>query len=504
MIINQKLGYNYTPFIGYKSELIKKYRYINQDRNKILIKSCDTEINNIDYRTTYNSINLGDRSIIIKKICLSNINNSIKRNHPISLSLTDKEVIDDNNLGIIENQRTKLYNFRIKKLNMIIKIQSCIRRFLVIKKYFNELQNIKIYLSWSKRFVYRKKIPSFKNINLNYATKIEKSNISHNNFFTKNIIVNTFYDKKSISKIQKFWRNKKYNLIIGNYSRISNYQCQSEIINKFNFIKKINLTKRPKFESLFNSVKFLKEESNNSKDKNKKDLENENEKDKLLSIKEKDIFNKLYLENKFIKRPQYIKLCNRNNKTAIKQHCIDIGLNDDIYHYEINDINRSFKDKSITLFHDKNKNGNYIQQIKSNTEKKFPKIMEDNQRNSSNINNNAIKIKNINLKIWQKSKINCKYYMNNLLKYKNLKPNKNLIIINSSKFEKNLILERKKDIINKPNKISILKKVKNNSKKDIINQNVISKYFINDNEKKEPKLSLERKLIMIKPNIIRK
>ena len=358
MIVNQKLGYNYTPLNGYKSELIKKYKCIHSDRNKILLKYNNNENNNNDYKTTYNSINLGDRSIIIKKICLSNIGGNANinaRNHPISLSLSEKEAFKDNNYGSIEKQRLKSFNYKIKTIKIIVKIQSFVRGFLIKKKYFNELQNIKNNLTRTKHFIYKKKIPSHRNINLNYninhCVKISKKNICENNFFTKNIIVNTLYNKKKISKIQKFWRNKKYNLQIGNYSRISNYQCQSEIMNKNNFSKKINLMKKPKYNSLFNSLKYLKDESNsnNSKDKNKKDM--------ILLMKDKEILNKFYLKNKYIKRPQYIKLWNRNNHTSIKD-------------YSINDINKSFKNKSFTLLHDKIKNGHYIQQIKSNTKKK--------------------------------------------------------------------------------------------------------------------------------------
>ena len=510
MIINQKLGYNYTPLNGYKSEFIDKYKYIHPERNKLLLKSSYNDNNNNDYKTTYNSINLGDRSIIIKKICLSNIGGNTNlnvRDHPISLSLTEKEAFEDSNYRIIEKERLKLFNYRIKKIKMIIKIQSFIRRFLITKKYNKELQNIKINLSWTKNFVYKKKKLFYKNTEINhnysYCDKMIKTNLNKNNFFTKIIIFNALNDKKRISKIQKFWRKKKYNLQLANQSRISNYQCQSEIINKYNYSKKINLMKNPKYNSMFNSLKYLKDESNssNSKDKNKKDM--------IILMKDKEIFNKLYLKNKYIKRPQYIKLYNRNNKTSIKDDYInhdnidkenDVDIEEDIYHYEVNDINKSFKDKSFTLFHDKVKNGHYIQQIRSNAENKHNIILDNKNKGNNNSSNNTdeIIIKNKDLKIWQKSKINFSHYMENMIKYKNLKPNKNFISINSSKLEKVLIIERKKDLINKP-KISVLKKVKNNSKKNILYYNMISKFFIND-EGIEPKISIERKLIMRKPN----
>ena len=105
------------------------------------------------------------------------------------------------------------------------------------------------------------------------------------------------------------------------------------------------------------------------------------------------------------------------------------------------------------------------------------------------------------MKIWQKSKINNKYCEDNIFKFNKEKPNENFIQINSSKSEQLLKLERKNDIIDKPNFIKI-KKVKKSIKKisgkSQIKKNILSKYFINE-DGEETNLILERKLIMKKP-----
>ena len=503
MIINSKLRNSITTPNSIRSSMIKKNLFIRPDKDQIFIKNKIKDNNN--YRTTYNSIKVGDRSIIVKKISLSNIfniNNTTNiRNHPLSLSLTEKEEFDNNSFDIVQKQRANLYNNRIKKVKMIILIQSFIRKFLSNKKYFNDLQKIKSKSYNSVKTIYVKKTPMYKN---NFSCKklppknIMKKSIDKSNYlFNKLIIINSCEDKTKISKIQKFWRNRRLNLQVGNYSRISNYQCQSEIVKKFKYNKKISLMKRPKYDSLlFNSLKSLNEEDE-------------------INLKNKDIFNKLYNNNNsYIKRPKYIKLYSKNNQTLIKDEYF--GEDEDIYQYVVN--NTSYRGQSFTLFHDKNQNGNYIQQVISNTGRKINKVK--NEVNNINLfpdNNNAdnskedIKNKfnefkkiNNNLKMWKKNKINSKKYEENILKFKNLKPNKNLICINSNRTEKLLILERKKNIINKPNPL-LMKKIDNkkiikNKKTNIIKNKIISKYFIND-DRIEPNLVLERKLFMINPKV---
>ena len=526
MILNNKSDYDMNNTVNYGNEYNIKYRCPRPDKSKIIFRKRIHDKS--DLKGMYNSINLGDRSIIVKKISLSNMNNPFNsRNHqPISLSVNENKDYDENmSVESVENQRLKLfnlYNNRMKKNKMIILIQSFIRRFLTNKKYYNELKNKKVHLYRSKRLVYRKKVPSFKNL---MSPKNRKEKIIYkyidtkNSFFTKSIIVNHNSEKSKISKIQKFWRNRKINYQIGNYSRISNYQCQSEIIKKFNGSNKISLIKRPKYDSLFNSLKSLKyfkdESHNNFEDKSKLNKQSVNSKEDINIKLDKNKLSKLFLKNNIIKRPQFIKLYNKVNRTSINN---DYFNDEDIYHYKVDDINKSFKDKSFTLFHDKNKNGNYIQQMKSRTEKKLANLLDidniseyDNDYNENDdiMNYNFEHKINNNLKIWQKSKINCNYYEDNIFKYKNLKPNKNFIFINSTRAEKLINIKRKNDIVSKPNH-SKMKKIKNNknAKKNHLTSGStkiqhISKYFIND-DGIEPKLSLERKFIMRKPHQIRK
>lgn len=494
------------------------------EKNKIFLRSRIRDNYNSNSHSNYNSINYIDRSIIVKKISLSNVfnyNNVINTtNHPINLSLTEKEVFDGNN-SFIENHRLNLYNSKRKKVHKVILIQSFIRRFLSYKKYINELQDVKG-IHYTKSKIYRKKLPVYKKY-INYQPsepimedinekKIDK-NFTNNYFFTKLVIINTNDDKAKISKIQKYWRKRKLNLQIGNYSRISNYQCQSEIVKKYNFGKKINLTKKATYDSLlFSSLHSLKEEQESVKDENKNPKKIQISKDKISVKTNNDIFHKFYLRNKYITRPQYIKLYNKNNQTKRED-------NEGIYQYEVNDINKTFKDKSFSLFHDKNKNGNYIQQIKSNTGKKIIQIKScsDINRNATISEYNKLKkydtdeklkkskeYKQIinNLKVWQKNKINSELYEDNINKYKHLKPNKNFICIISSKAEKLLHLNRKRDIIMKPNN-SLMKKTNNSIKKSsskLINMKkaLINKNFMNYDEN-EPYIILERKLIMSKP-----
>ena len=474
----------------------KQSRFKRPDsNNKIFFKIKNMDNNK--YRTNYNSINLGDRSIIVKKISLSNIfniNNTINsQKYPISLSLNEKQVFDNNNNNyfFVQSRRTNLYNNRIKKIKNIIIIQTFVRRFLTCKKYYNELKNIKSKLN-TKKIVYRKKMPLYKSLSYKKITsrKINKKNVDNNHFFiTKLIIVNKQYDKALISKIQKFWRNKKINAQIGNYSRINNYECQSEIIKNLRY-KKINLTKKPKYDSLlFSSLKSKEELEFKDKNKNKN-------KDEINLKNNKEIFDIFYSKNNNLKRPQYIKLYNKNNQTSIKgEYC-----EENIYNYEVNDIDGSFKGKSFTLYHDKNKNGKYIQQTNYNIEKKIFKMFDNNDDENKNINNfnECYNIFN-NLKVWKKNKLKFKFNAGNTLKFKNLKPNKNFLYVNSSKVEKKLKIERKKDIIDYPN-CSLMKKINNNLKKNNIKKtkNILSKYFINEDED-EPNLIIERKFFMKKP-----
>jgi hypothetical protein len=526
MIISSSYKIN-SPFSSSgKVPFVKKT--LTSEKNKIFIPSRIKD--NYTSNSNYNSINFYDRSIIVKKISLSNIfnyNNSPKaNNHPISLSFTEKDVLEDN--SYMSNNRGNLYNNRVKKIKMATIIQSVFRRFLSNKKLFNNIHSGKRSHNHIKSIIYRKKLPLNKK-NINYQSfdsfvnekrsekkfynKIDKK-FANQFFFTKVIIVNSSYEKAQISKIQKYWRNKKLNMQIGNYSRISNYQCQSEIVKKFNFNKKINLRKANYDSILFNSLHSMREEPENSKNDNKNNYNNKIQisKDKISVKTNNEIFHRFYLRNNYITRPQYIKLYNQNNPVKKEE-------NEGIYQYEVNDINRSFKDKSFTLLHDKNKNGNYIQQLKYNTGKKINQIKScsDIKKSNKSENNKGIKLDtdekikknkeyktiNNNLKVWQKNKINCELYEDNINKYKQLKPNKNFICINSSKTEKYIKLDLESDIINKPDQ-SLMKKINGSSKKNYLKATNIKRAFINKNiinmEGKEPNINMERKLIMPKPN----
>ena len=513
---------------------IKKSRNSSNDRKRIYFRTKIGDNNNYQ---VFNSVNFSDREIIEKKISLSNvynINNTINiGSHPINMSLRPESF--NNNSYFMENNDLNLLDLRKtinnrKNLKKIILIQSFVRAFLSNKKYSNKLLNLKNGLKRPKIVLYKKKMPIYKR-GTNYhlvkkIKKIIKENIIikkhniHNNFlFTKLIVVNGNYEKEKISLIQKYWRKRKNELIISNYSRLSNFQTQSEIASKFyNNNKRINLMKGTHndsilFNSLFSFKDIEEEEYNNNIDKSKytKSI-------KITKSINKGAFNKFYSTNNNRKRPHYIQINHKNNQT------VTMGKGDDdeeVYQYEVND-DESFRGRSFTLLRDKNQNGNYIQQVKSHTGKKInPKAKSisigTTYKKSNNKyfftsqdiaklskNKNYIKITN-NLKIWQKNETFCKKYKGNILKYKELKPNKNFICINSSKKEKSLLLGRKKNIITKP-KISSMKKISNNGKNNLIKKNplkLISKYFIVE-KTKEPNLVIERKIIMKKPFHYRK
>ena len=509
----------------------KKCRNSSNDRKRIYFRTKIRDNNNYQ---VFNSVNFSDREIIEKKISLSNvynINNTINiGSHPINMSLRPESFT--NNSFFMENNDLNLFELRNviknrKNLKKIILIQSFIRAFLSYKKYHNKLPKIKKGLQQSKIVLYKKKMPIYKRgTNYHLVKKIKKivkesiiikkHNIHNNFLFTKLIVVNGNYDKEKISLIQKYWRKRKSELIISNYSRLSNFQTQSEIASKFyNNNKRINLMKRTHNDSiLFNSLFSFKdideeEEYNNNKDKPKykKSIT-------LTKSINKGAFNKFYSTNNNIKRPHYIQINHKNNQTVT----VGRGGDDDeeVYQYEVND-DESFKGRSFTLLRDKNQNGNYIQQVKSPIGKKInPKAKSisigTTYKKSNNKyfftsqdiaklskNKDYVKIAN-NLKIWQKNKTFCKNYKGNILKYKDLKPNKNFICINSSKKEKSLLLFRKKNIINKP-KISSMKKINSSGKNNLLKKNplkLISKFFMVD-KTKEPNLVIERKLIMKKP-----
>jgi hypothetical protein len=512
----------------------KKSRNSSNDRKRIYFRTKIGDNNNYQ---VFNSVNFSDKEIIEKKISLSNvynINNTINiGSHPINMSLRPESF--NNNSYFMENNDLNLLDLRKtinnrKNLKKIILIQSFVRAFLSNKKYSNKLLNLKNGLKRPKIVLYKKKMPIYKR-GTNYhlvkkIKKIIKENIIikkhniHNNFlFTKLIVVNGNYEKEKISLIQKYWRKRKNELIISNYSRLSNFQTQSEIASKFyNNNKRINLMKGTHndsilFNSLFSFKDIEEEEYNNNIDKSKytKSI-------KITKSINKGAFNKFYSTNNNRKRPHYIQINHKNNQT------VTVGKRDDdeeVYQYEVND-DESFRGRSFTLLRDKNQNGNYIQQVKSHTGKKInPKAKSisigTTYKKSNNKyfftsqdiaklskNKNYIKITN-NLKIWQKNETFCKKYKGNILKYKELKPNKNFICINSSKKEKSLLLGRKKNIITKP-KISSMKKISNNGKNNLIKKNplkLISKYFIVE-KTKEPNLVIERKIIMKKPFHYRK
>jgi hypothetical protein len=266
---------------------------------------------------------------------------------------------------------------------------------------------------------------------------------------------------------------------------------------------------------LMNSLSSFKEneeeENNKSLDKSKfgKSI-------KLTKSTNKGIFNKFYSTKMNIKRPRYIQINHKNNQTVTIGRGDDDEKDEEVFQYEVNE-DESFKGRSFTLLRDKNQNGNYIQQVKAYTGKKMnPKEKRINigmtykkSRKQYFINSQEMaklsknkeyeKIHN-QLKMWQKNEIFFEYYKGNILKYKDLKPNKNFISINSYKKEKLLLLGRKKNIISKP-KISSMKKISNSGKNNLLKKNpmkLISKYFISD-KTKESNLILERNLIMKKP-----
>ena len=511
----------------------KKVKNSSNDRKKIYFKTQIRD-NNI-YNHLYNTINLSDREIIEKKISLSNvynINNTINiGSHPINMSLRP---VNFNRSYFMENNNLNLYDLRDikynnrKALKKIILIQSFVRSFLSRKKNSNKLLKSKNGLQRSKLVLYKKKLPvNNKNTAYYLPRKIIKNNeektiikkhcINNNFFYTKTIVNNSNYDKKKISLIQKYWRKRKNELIISNYSRLSNFQTQSEIASKFfSHSQRINLMKRTHNDSiLMNSISSLKEneeeENSNNIDKSKftKGI-------KLTKSTNKGIFNKFYSTKISIKRPRYIQINHKNNQTVTIGRGDDDEKDEEVFQYEVNE-EESFKGRSFTLLRDKNQNGNYIQQVKAYTGKKMnPKskridigmtyrkrrkqyFFNSQEMAKLSKNKEYEKIHN-QLKMWQKNEIFFEYYKGNILKYKDLKPNKNFICINSYKKEKLLLLGRKKNIISKP-KISSMKKISNSGKNNILKKNpmkLISKYFISE-KGKESKLVLERNLIMKKP-----
>ena len=167
--------------------------------------------------------------------------------------------------------------------------------------------------------------------------------------------------------------------------------------------------------------------------------------------------------------------------------------------------------------------------------------------------NYDIKVIDNNLNIWKKNELNVKVNTNHIFKYQYLIPKRHFILIETKRKEKKLCLNNKKQsIIPKPN-VSNLKKIhvksrikktksyskktknsKNNSNNNIIGlsttksgcllqnvknniliktpvtikkkkltkkQIIINSYKVDERNKYEPVLELERKLIMEKPNI---
>ena len=479
--------------------LIDKNTYNNTINKSTIEKSYDFDLGHESSSCIFNKKKLNPnnfRNYKMTKKFINLSNNSINffsltdRIEP-SYSKTQKNSKEKKNI----NETSKSY-YNVKK---IILLQKKIRNFLLKKKQI--IRRLTFQKNYSQTILYKKKLPKINNnkINstkINWVTKpkirdkIKKNSIDF--FFNKIFIKNTKNDIKKIKRIQKYWRMNK----------------QSNI---FTYI-------HPRNSAFFDFDSYQSVTSINSR--NKKQL-----KSNKLNITEIDDFNSDVNDkssnNDAAKIPQSIQLLSNHKH-----------YNSIILQYEDeNKLEKSFiKSNGIG-------NGNYsfihekkwpINFKNMSLKRINPKIKELINMKSSSINIGKRienkEVSNNNLNIFHKNKINPSFIndRDNMDKYKNLKPNKFFIKINSDKIEKKLVINTN-DIANKPDltKLKNKNKNKNKNKKTTVNNNfyfdkednsifyweakiskkqiLINKYFINDIQNSEKDLELERRNTSQKP-----
>lgn len=340
---------------------------------------------------------------------------------------------------------------------------------------------------------------------------------------TKQIIKNKRDEISKIIYIQKLWKKimseKQFKPIIYDYKEFVTYLPHSFYYDN----------KKP-YQDIINNISNTSNLSNNL-----------NTIMSYTNNKEEENINEYYNKYKFV--PGGITLNrmtkSRNFEMNVFPNQARQNLKNKLYnslkYKTLNNINNTFSynysntyNNNIYNYKSPKPSSLKIKKYINNSNIKIKTKSKSKSKNKFSIANIII-IKN-KLNKWIKNKIDFNYTPHAIDKFKKLIPNKNFITILSNKKEKRLFPNNEfKDIIKMP-KISKNKKIKDKSNiisnkinindnnfkkiKSIVNKNKISKinkkqklikkYFLEDIDSIEPKLNLENKLIMKKPNILRK
>ena len=340
--------------------------------------------------------------------------------------------------------------------------------------------------------------------------KVKKDGI----FLSKKIISNKKEELSKIIYIQKIWKKimneKQFKPIIYDYKEFVTYLPNSFYYNH----------KRP-YQDIINNI------ANNSimsytHNKEEDSLGEYYKKYNKIKITSGNITLNRISKNKNID----LNVFPNNQKRVTFKNKLYNSLKYKAVNNAMNNINNTFSYNYSNTYN--NNIYNYKSPKPSSLKKK--KII-----NSSNIKseskNHKFSIANIiivqnKLNKWVKNRVEFNFKPHAIDKYKKLKPNKNFICITSHKKERRLFLyNENEETIPKPkikknkgksnlaHKINInentLKKLKsmvNKSKLNKINkkQKMLNQFFIDDIGNKEPPLNIENKLIMKKPNFLRK
>ena len=372
----------------------------------------------------------------------------------------------------------------------------------------------------------------------------QQKNIDRENYLiTKVYIINKKLEINKIKYIQAYWKIiykkiKKFAFnqmksVIFDYSGIKN----SNSINNnssFLYMSQVNPYQITNISNISNNFRSMISYGRNSMD------ENDNQSERNLNIIDEYNTHKYDMDflNSYVKTTHLTKLQNQSINLNELQSFSNKEKNINYRSLYLNNLDRkTYQFENAPVFFKR-------------------RAMNLNKTLSDGINigdNYDIKVIDNNLNIWKKNELNVKVNTNHIFKYQYLIPKRHFILIETKRKEKKLCLNNKKQsIIPKPN-VSNLKKIhvksrikktksyskktknsKNNSNNNIIGlsttksgcllqnvknniliktpvtikkkkltkkQIIINSYKVDERNKYEPVLELERKLIMEKPNI---
>ena len=472
-------GRSFDKEIQENKKIIKKYLKNEKvrkdsDKNSFEVESKDKLSTNnltetIQYNNNDNSINLKEHGINSTNNSNCNYNNYINNNINKKISSinprnnTNGNYIPTISINIKKNDKEN----RIKA-NIDIKKKAKNKKCLYInssnnkKPYYNNTSNQNI--SGNKTNETFNKVT----IKESFDNKIYKKSI--HNSYNKEKDKKTFFPKKD-----SFQENMKpYNIteensinkgLIPSKSKTQNY------LNNINYISKNQINfysnrKKPKNNNINNNYNNSYENINinrlinskkklfiKKKEKNNKDIKDNKE---MSGNKNKNDINNIQLKQKNVLLLNSVSVTRKILRTKSPLNNNTISLNNDIYFYENNSVNKDLVSKEF--FTMKNNTDRQSEEDNNNTSRKF--IIESAQNTNKTYSNKTLTEQNLS-KASQK--------------YSSIKKNKSKNIINP-KINNNIIAStKKKNSDNNMIKKSSYNKIKKNIAENIIEENAAFK-----------------------------